>query len=347
MTDVQDAPAVSYYGVDRYWNELSGVIGHLARLSTGSEQGWWTRYVEERYCDRPRRNALVLACGNGWVERAIFDQGLVREIDAFDADPAYVEMARKDQGERNINYFVSDFRSFRASRQYDLIVNHAALHHAAWLYRHCYELSKSLARDGILVNWEYTGPDRNQYDEDHVAYLASYNNSLPERFRTSQPLRPSLRLALEADPSEAVHSSEIVHALENEFEIVERRDLGGRLAYPLLWNNIAEYERDDDEARRVLGNLLADDEEATRCGKIPNLFAFIIARPRTGRRRMRSAIDLHVREPVRERLAEHTGDIYPYEVITTLRRYRLWRPRAVMRYLERRSRARENGGIIP
>jgi SAM-dependent methyltransferase len=336
MTDVQDAPAVSYYGVDRYWNELSGVIGHLARLSTDSEQGWWTRYVQDKYCDAPCRHALVIACGNGWVERDIFDQGLAREIDAFDADPAYVEMARKDQGERNINYFVSDFRTFRASRQYDLIINHAALHHAAWLYRHCHELSRALAQDGILVNWEYTGTNRNQYDEDHVAYMARYNNSMPERFRTSRPLRPSLRLALEGDPTEAVHSSEIVHALENEFEIVERRDLGGGLAYPLLWNNIAEFERDDDEARRVLADLLAEDEEATRSGKIPNLFSFIIARPRTRRRSVRAAIDLHIREPVRERLAEHTGDIYAYEVMTTVRRYRLWRPSAVIRYREKR-----------
>jgi len=166
---------------------------------------------------------------------------------------------------------------------------------------------------------------------------------MPERFRTSAPLRPSLRLALEADPTEAVHSSEIMHALENEFEIVERHNLGGGLAYPLLWNNIAEFERDDDEATEVLSSLLAEDEAATRSGKIPNLVSFIVARPRMRRQSVRAAIDLYVREPIRESLAEHDGDIYAHEVLTTVRRYRLWRPDAVGKYLEQRRRVQGNG----
>src|SRR5262249_28640121 len=152
----------------------------------------------------------------GWVERAIIDESLVDEVDAFDADPAYVDLARNERGDRHINYFVADFRSFRASQKYDLVVNHAALHHAAWLYRHCHELSKALAPDGVLANWEYTGPDRNQYDESHVAELRRYNESMPDRFRTGWPLRASLRLALSQDPTEAVHSTEIIRALENE-----------------------------------------------------------------------------------------------------------------------------------
>jgi SAM-dependent methyltransferase len=336
MTDTDLAPQVAYYGRDRYWNELTAVIGHLARLSTGSEEGWWTRYIKQCYCKTPCRRALVIGCGNGWVERAIFDEGLAKEIDAFDVDPAYVKLARKDRGDRNINYFVSDFRSFRASHEYDLIINHAALHHAKWLYRHCRALANALAQDGIFVTWDYIGPDRNQYDERHIAQLAQYNNCMPERFRTRWNLRPSLRLALEADPTEAVHATEIVRALENEFEIIERHDLGGGLAYPLLWNNIAEFEREDDEARGILASLLAEDDEATQSGRVPNLFTFIIARPRTHRRSVRAAADIYIREPIRETIAERAGNIYAYEVTRTFRRYQLWRPRGLAKYLRQR-----------
>jgi SAM-dependent methyltransferase len=324
--------------MDRFWNELGPVIDHLARLSTGSESDWWTRYIKRHYCTPPRRRGLVIACGNGWVERALIDEGIVEEVDAFDADPAYVALARDEQGDRRINYFVSDFRSFHATQRYDLVVNYAALHHATWLYRHCNELSRAMEPDGIFVNWDYIGADRNQYDDRHLDQLRRYNLSMPERFRTNQELRPSLRLALQADPTEAVHASEIVRALRNEFEIIERHDLGGGFAYPLLWNNIAEFERDDQEARRVLADLLRADAEAVRTGIVPNLFTFIIAKRRSGRRSPWAMIDLHLREPAREWAAARIGNVYLHEAMSTFRRHRLWHPFSLKRYLhERRS----------
>jgi len=107
MTQPQAKPVVEYYGMDRFWNELGPVISQLAWLSTGSESDWWTRYIKRHYCTPPRRRGLVMACGNGWVERALIDEGIIEEIDAFDADPAYVALARNEQGGRRINYFVS------------------------------------------------------------------------------------------------------------------------------------------------------------------------------------------------------------------------------------------------
>jgi len=340
MTEGESAPRVDYYRPERYWNELGPVIAHQARLSTGTESDWWTRYIKRHYCTPPRRRALVLACGSGWVERALIDEGIVDEIDAFDAEPHYVEMAEKERDGRNINYFVSDFQSFRPRHTYDLVVNYAAMHHAAYLYRHCHRLSKAMSADGIFVNWDYLGADRNQYDEQHLARLSAYNLSMPERLRTHRPLRPSLRIATKYDPTEAVHSSEIVRALENEFDVVTRRDLGGALAYPLLWNNIDEFEKGDDESAQVLGALLAEDERVTREGELPTLFTFIIARPRIGGRRPRALYDLCVREPIREWLAGKFGEMYFHEVTATVRRYHLWNPRAMRRYRRELSRSK-------
>ncbi len=335
MAQSEATPIVKYYGMDHFWNELGPVINQLARLSTGCESDWWTRYIKRRYCTPARRRGLVMACGNGWVERALIDEGIVEEIDAFDADPAYVALARDEKGDRRINYFVSDFRSFRATQRYDLVVNHAALHHARWLYRHCGELSRAMEPHGIFVNWDYIGADRNQYDERHLDQLRRYNASMPERFRTGQELRPSLHLALQADATEAVHASEILRAISNEFDIVERHDLGGGFAYPLLWNNIAEFERDDDEAQRVLAELLEADAEALRTGIVPTLFTFVIAKPRRGRS-TRALFDRRLRGPVREWAAAHTGNVYLHEAMSTFQRHRLWHPLALRNYLHER-----------
>ena len=336
-------PSFEYYGTYRYWNELPAVNQQLGRLATGSSDDWWTRYVKRNYCPQPRKHGLVIGCGNGWVERSLIDEGIAEKFDAFDVDPHYVEAARNDKGDRDISYFVSDFKSFRSTpdRQYDIIINFAALHHAAYLYRHVHELANSLTPDGIIVNWEYVGTDRNQYSEKHLDRLSRYNGSMPQRFRTPWPLRPNLHMALVADPSEAVHASEIVRALQNEFDVVRYRPLG--LAYPLLWNNIDEFEKDDPQARAVLSALLAEDERATYAREIPTLFAFVIAKPRTGRRQVRAVIDLHVREPLRESIAERFDNAYPREVLATAKRHKLWRPSALVRYA-REYRARSAAG---
>jgi len=276
-----------------------------------------------------------VGCGNGWLERQLIDEGITDEIDAFDADTVSIEQARQDRGDRRINYFVADFRSFRPAHTYDLVINYAALHHAAWLYRHCHRLAQALSPDGIFVNWDYVGTDRNQYDEQHLRRLSRYNVSMPERFRTFRELRPSLRVALKFDPTEAVHASEIVRALENEFEIVIRRDLGGGLAYPLLWNNIGEFEQGDEESQQVLSDLLTEDERVTRAGDVATLFTFIVARPRTRARRLHALVDLYAREPLREATASRIGELYPHEMTATIRRYQLWRPQVLVPYLRK------------
>jgi SAM-dependent methyltransferase len=303
---------VDYYQ-DRYWNELPAVLSYLSRLSTGDPCVWWMDYIKAKYAAQPRNHGLVIGCGNGWVERDLFDRGIALHFDAFDISDHYLREAEAKRGNRSITYFRSSFDSFTPNKTYDLIVNVAALHHARTLYGFLLRLAPALESDGIFVNWDYTGPSRNQYPLRQVGLMLKVNALLPTRFRTNHPIRPSLRTLLTFDQTEAVHSSEIRRAVNSSFDVIESAELGGGIAYQLLWNNLDEFEKDDATARSALQYILAADEAHTREGNVPSLFSFFICRRRRTPR-ARALLDAFIREPIRERVADCFGGLYLSEL---------------------------------
>ncbi|QGG95725.1 class I SAM-dependent methyltransferase [Actinomarinicola tropica] len=308
---------VDHYA-DRYWNDLPAVLRYMQRRATGDPATWWMDHFKATYATPPRRRGLVIGCGNGWVERDLFDRGVCEHFDAFDFSADYLVQAEAAKGDRSISYRQSDFRSFRPEGAYDLIVNVAALHHAQHLWRHVARLADALTSDGVFVHWEYVGPRRNQYPRSQIRAMERVRDELPERFRTPHALKPSRRAAVLGDPTEAVHSDEIVDALEAFFEIEMRRDVGGGIAYQLLWNFTEPFEDEDDaEAQDALQAILRADEAQTGTSAVPPMFTYIVARPRTAAT-WRGRWRRFVHEPVRESLPARLEDRYPGEAVLEL-----------------------------
>ncbi len=311
---------VDHYA-DQYWNELPRVLSYLCRRATGDPSLWWMDYLKRKYASPPRKRALVFGCGTGWVERDLFDRGVADRFDAFDASPHYLAIAEKERAGRPISYSNANFDDYSPREKYDLIVNVAALHHVRYLFRMAHVLAGSLQPDGVFVHWEYVGPSRNQYSDRHLAILQQVNDSLPTRFRTRHPLRHDVATLLGGDPTEAVHAGDIRRALQNEFEMIEDHSLGGGIAYQILWNNLDEFRKDDDEAKATLERLLELDQTLTDRGIVPPLFAFMICGHKT-RPNWSSYFDRLVREPARETFARFARGYYPSEAVHSSR---LWR----------------------
>jgi SAM-dependent methyltransferase len=64
---------------------------------------------------------------------------------------------------------------------FDLVVNHAALHHVAYLDRVARKLCEILSPDGVLVSWDYVGSHRNQYSGAQWEAAWKVNLDLPRR----------------------------------------------------------------------------------------------------------------------------------------------------------------------
>ncbi len=93
---------------------------------------------------------------------------------------------------------------------------------------------------------------------------------------------PSVRDVVASDPTEAIRSQEIVPILLNNFEIVERRDLGGNILQFLLADIAANFINDKPESIEVIRMLINIEETLLRTGDLKSDFAYLVTKPRSG-----------------------------------------------------------------
>ena len=277
----QEAIAIknfSHYS-DKYWNDLVPVVKYKNKLSTGNENIHWIDDILTRFENFiPFKKVLIVGCGNGWLERKLFDMGLGLEFDAFDVSEKYIEDAEKMKNDRNINYFQDDINNLKKveKKKYDAVFNFAILHHALKIDDAMKKLSESLKRGGLIFNEEYVGPAQNQYSNKHLELMMEVSSDIPEQYRTSHTLRPPLAW-FRVEPTEAIHSDMVIPTFKKYFKTVYEKNMNGGIAYQILWNNISNFEDSSDlESIKWLNYILEKDEQLTAEGKVPVLFWYCV-----------------------------------------------------------------------
>jgi SAM-dependent methyltransferase len=310
QTVVSETSGVYYQG--QYWNDLPPVLRYMCECFTGDPEKSWTLDFRERYCERPFENALFLNCGNGWVEREFVDLGMVRNAVAFDYSHELLAKAEEERGERSIRYFQADCNKVEFDEdEFDLVVNVAALHHVQYVDRMCRVLCRALRPGGVFVNYDYIGPSRNQYSRRQWSLIKRTNRRLPPSVRKPRLAYPHLATMLVTDPTEAIHSGEVVEMISRYFTMVERHDTGGGVAYDLLTHNPRLSTLPPDELDGHVDRILAVDREATARGQVPPMFSYFIARPAKPVLRDAERLRAWEREEAeRERLAARRGGTY-------------------------------------
>ena len=275
MSNPENVEALQVYYTGQYWNDLVQVRSHLNRLATGNcDSDWMTKVLE---LHEPGR-ALILNCGNGWVERELYDRGLILSAFAIDISESLLLDAEASKGNRPIQYEKADINSFEfPQNEFDFVINHAAIHHTAKIDRTMRGIATALKTDGLFVNWDYVGPHRNQYPYEQWEAAFQLNKELPDSLQADL-VYPHLPTMLLMDPSEAIHSELFLTTYDRYFDSVHCAALGGGVAYPLLTHNAKFHSASDEERLQWLDLILQRDLEYTE-GKISrSLFAFIIGR---------------------------------------------------------------------
>jgi len=268
---------IYYHG--QYWNDFPPVLEYMSENFTGDKNKWWVQDFLERFCQTPFEHGLVLNCGNGWVERELIDKGAVAKVTAFDYSSDLLKKAQYEKGSRSIFYFKADVNRVNFEEdQFDLIINVASLHHVQYINRICRVLSKTLKKDGIFVNYDYIGPHRNQYSKKQWHLIKQVNQSLPDTIKKHPLKKPHLPTMLVNDPSEAIHSELIIETVSKYFNLFERHDTGGGIAYELLTHNEKLQSLPENELNKNILKILKIDKEYTFQGKVPSLFSYFLAR---------------------------------------------------------------------
>jgi len=278
--DVNEDEAVYYGG--GYWNELDAVNRMFSqRISGRSLRPWFHDFSVRR--GKTFKRALILNCGNGWVERDLVSANLFTEAVGIDYSNSLLEEARQAALAHDLplryhqmNVNSADF----PAEEFDLVVNHAAAHHISMIDRVFREICKVLPEDGWFLSFDYVGPHRNQYTSEAWERAWKINSELPSHVRQSMAY-PHLPTMLHHDPTEAIHSELIVETLHRYFDVERFVPLGGAIAYPLLTHNRALFALSDKvEQAEWVEAILRADEAFLNEYPDSTLFAYFAARPR-------------------------------------------------------------------
>lgn len=283
---------------------------YINEMITGSPNEWPMEWFQRVFSPDPKMIGLSLGCGDGALERDVRKKGVCREITGIDLSKRALELAETiaaDEGFDGIIYERADFNQLDLEPdRFDIVFFHQAMHHVANLEGCVQQIKKTLIKGGLFYLDEYVGPSRDQWTSSLLERANQVYRAIPRAVRRSRTVPFPIE---QADPSEAIRSSEIVPLVEAGFDVIEKRDYGGNLLsviHPLLrWGTM------DDAARRQCLEHLIDEERALLAAGAPTYYTVIIARNRWTSSSF-SGLD-HSPTRRKEREAEPTRRLVPAE----------------------------------
>jgi SAM-dependent methyltransferase len=278
--------------VQRYRQRMSGAHDEADWLVSGFFQG------------TPIDRAIGIGAGHSTFELGLLTSGAVKFFDLYDLSPKALDLAQESATKLGVSdriaTHVADINSVELDPGgYGLATFFSSLHHVVDLEGVVPRVARSLRRDGILFACEYVGPNRFAFGEPERELAKSFFTALDPRLRYTWPPKPmSWRQRLSGrqvvpgipplpipdpssiaadDPTEAVHSAEIVETLGRSFGSVHVTPMGGALAFPVWAGLNHDYVFETRHGVRFVETLLEVDQALTESGRLPTYFALIAA----------------------------------------------------------------------
>jgi SAM-dependent methyltransferase len=255
------------------------VVRHYINRSIGGQEGAWPLdWFQQRYPGQTFAKVLSIGCGSGALERDLVRRGIAASVEAFDASPASIDLARKlAAGEgfsSAIHYSIADFNRVALDRsKFDLVCFHQSLHHVEALEHLLVQVRRALKPGGMLYLDEFVGPSRTYWNEYTVRWYRALYQTFPRSVRHFDQFALPIQ---KEDPSEAIRSSEILSRLVIGFTLEEFRGFGGNILAVFFPNCVVE-QLTDDQVR----SMIAAEEALIHAGA-PHFHAVIVARPKQG-----------------------------------------------------------------
>lgn len=330
MKSVKNLNSSVYYN-GHYWNDIPQIQDYICANLTGNKDKDWITHIKEEYFTKPFKHALFLNCGDGRWEREFYDQQLIQSATAFDISPDLIKLAKKAKGKRKIKYNIADANKIRFKRNtFDLVVNMAALHHVQFINKLCYEISKSLTKNGLFVSFDFVGPQRNQYPFVNWLIIRSINYFLPSNVKKNNIGYPHLPTMLTTDPTEAIHSDLINSSIKRYFKIIEKKDTNGGIAYEIFThnNNLFSKNINNRSIKNAINKVLITDKLFTKLKLVPVFFSLTIAKTKNIPNKKQIYLHFQKKENLRENFSTKNSNIYTFsDIIKNIFWTKSWRKR--------------------
>lgn len=226
------------------WTNNVLIMQHLYRLISGGSPEHWLFWFLNHYVPGGLafERSLSVCCGDGAHELILANSGSVEFIRGFDLSAGAIAQAKaafvaSGIPEQTYRFEVADADALHIDDHFDFILSTGALHHVNQLQTLLERLSRMLDPDGYFVALEYVGPNRFQWRDPQLNIVNDILRRLDPRYLKDNRLveveRPPLAQFLAIDPSEAVHSEEVLRLLGENFTIEYLSNFNGTLIHPL------------------------------------------------------------------------------------------------------------------
>jgi ubiquinone/menaquinone biosynthesis C-methylase UbiE len=261
----------SYTSTSDFWL-IPAIQQSWNKMISGDPEMLYEDYVVQKYLSKKQNLKLLsVGCGEGFHDRNFAKYDCFSQIDGLDISPVSIKNAVKLAAESNlnINYFQGDFKKIKLdTNSYDVILFSSSLHHFKDVDATLKEYVKPILKEGgILVVYEFSGPNRLQWTQGQLDKANELLRNLPKKFRLlydkasikRKVYRPGLVRMLFVDPSEAVDSEAIVPSLNKYFQVLEQTNLGWNILHLLLKGIAQNFINEEEETKKII-NFLIDEE---------------------------------------------------------------------------------------
>ncbi len=274
----------------RHWSAHPVTSAEINKAISGNSSVGWMQYLKESRFVRPKQKGLSIGCGNGSVVIDAVARNVVDFMVGVDLSPVAIDIAKSKAAALNFHdktrFEVCDVNAWRINEKFDLIIFEQSLHHVSSLDRVLMMCRDALTDSGFLVINEYVGPDRFQWS-DHVENLMNdLMDILPTRLRMHPDtgvLKPLMnridpQAVIDLDPSEAIHSADILPSISRYFDCIEVKNFGGTLLQFLLSDIAVNFNPNKDEDVALLRMMSLFERHLTKIGHIESNFVYGVYR---------------------------------------------------------------------
>lgn len=255
-----------------FW-EIPEIVQDWNKTISGDKNKDYEDYVAQKYFPgKSGIKMLSIGCGDGAHERKFAIYPEVEKIIGIDIAEARVARAREFAQQLNlpIEYIAGDFFKIDLeAKSFDMVLFSSSLHHFYDIDNFLRDYIKPLLKDnGLLVVYEYCGPNRLQWRSSQLYEANRILNKIPKRYRTlydgktlkKKVYRPGLIRMVMVDPSEAPDSENLVKGIHNNFIVLEEAKLGWNILHSLLKGIAQNFISDDSETKKLIASLIADEK---------------------------------------------------------------------------------------
>lgn len=173
--------------------------------------------------------------------------------------------------EIKITYYASDFRKLNFEKEsFDVILFSSSLHHFEAIDELLKnDISSLLHKNGLLVVFEFSGPNRLQWKKHQLKAANELLYEIPKNYRLlydrktlkKKVYRPGLIRMYLVDPSEAPDSANLVKAIHNNFSVIEESMLGWNLLHLTLKGIAHNFLNHEKETKKLIQYLIQKENE--------------------------------------------------------------------------------------